>query len=125
MINIMQNYCGLAIRSNRNDSYGMKKSVGATLFHCTEMNDESSRHRFFSQTGDAWCKWKYDKRKWTNTYKSHISIPKWIHAVLKSIFISLYIYQAHYLENDFKVKHKTQVNVLILLYGIVVPKALL
>ena len=51
MINIMQNYYGLAIRSNRNDSYGMKKNVGVILFHCIEINDESSCHSFFPQTG--------------------------------------------------------------------------
>ena len=27
----------------------MKKAIGAILFHCTEMNDESSCHRFCPQ----------------------------------------------------------------------------
>ena len=85
MVNIMQNYYGLAIRSDRNDSYGMKKNVGAILFHCIEMNDESSCHSFFSQTGDTWGKWQYDKLKGTNTYKTHVAIPKWIHDVSKPI----------------------------------------
>ena len=76
MINIMLNYYGLAIRSNRNDSYSMKKTVRAILFHCIETNDKSSRHRFLPQTGNTWCKWQYDKLKGTNTYKSLISIPK-------------------------------------------------
>ena len=85
----MQNYYGLAIRSNRNDLYGMKKAVGTILFHCTEMSDESSRHRFCPQTEDTWCKWHYDKLKGTNTYKSDISVLMWIHDVLKPIFMDL------------------------------------
>ena len=46
IINSIQNYYCLAIRNNRNDLYGMKKAVGAILFHCTGMNDDTSRHRF-------------------------------------------------------------------------------
>ena len=61
IINSMQNCYGLAIRNNRNDLHDMKKAVGATLFYCTEMNDESSRHQFCPQVKDTWCKWQYDK----------------------------------------------------------------
>ena len=85
----MQNCYVLAIHNNRNDLYGMKKAFGAILFHLTEMNDESSRHRFLPQTEVTWCKWQYDKLKGTNSYKSHISIPKWIHDILKPIFMDL------------------------------------
>ena len=46
MINNMQNYYGLAIPNNRNYLYGMKKAVEVILFHCTEINDESSRNHF-------------------------------------------------------------------------------
>ena len=88
-VNSMENYNGLAICNNRNDLYRMKKAIGAILFHCTEMNDESSRHRFCPQSRDTGCKWQYDKLKGTNTYKSHISIPKWIHNILKPIFMDL------------------------------------
>ena len=89
IINSMQNYYGLAVRNNRNYLYGIKKAVGAVLFHCTEMNDESSRHRFSRQTEGTWCKWQYGKLKGTNTYKSHISVPKWIHDILKPTFMDL------------------------------------
>ena len=88
----MENYYDLAIRNNRNDLHGMKKAVGAGLFHCTERNDESSCHCFCPQTEDSWCKWQYDKLKGTNTYKSHISAPKWIHDILKPIFMDLSSY---------------------------------
>ena len=98
----------------------MKKAIGAILFHCTEMNDESSCHRFCPQIEDTWCKWQYDKLKGTNIYKSHISIPKWINCILKPIFmdLSLDALLRKYL-------HGKNTNVLILLYGLVVPKTLL
>lgn len=46
IINSMQNYYSLAIPNNRNDLYGMKKTIVAILFYCTEMNDKSSSHCF-------------------------------------------------------------------------------
>ena len=53
IINKMQNYCGMAISQNtlssqNNDKekalYSMKKSVLATLWHCTDMPDNQERH---------------------------------------------------------------------------------
>ena len=49
----MQNHYGLAIRNNKNDLYGTRKAIGAILFHCTEINNESSGHRFCPQTKDT------------------------------------------------------------------------
>ena len=45
----MQNFYGIAIRQNLNDKYEMKKAVGAILFHCTDITDAESRHRFVHQ----------------------------------------------------------------------------
>ena len=54
IINSMQNYYySLAIPNNRNDVYGMKKTIAAILFYCTEMNDKSSSHCFCPQTKDT------------------------------------------------------------------------
>ena len=41
----------------------MKKAIRAILFHCTEMNDESSCHRFCPQIEDTWCKWSMTNLK--------------------------------------------------------------
>ena len=45
-INTLQNYYGMAIRQNASDVYGMKKGVGAVLYHCTDVKDEEERHQF-------------------------------------------------------------------------------
>ena len=51
----MQNYYGMAIRQNTLSShnsdkekalYSMKKSVLATLWHCTYMSENQERHAF-------------------------------------------------------------------------------
>ena len=49
----MQNFYGIAIRQNLNDKYEMKKAVGAILFHCTDITDAESRHRFVHQEKTA------------------------------------------------------------------------
>ena len=41
-INILQNYYGMAIRQNTTNLYEMKKAIGATLFHCSDLRRRSS-----------------------------------------------------------------------------------
>ena len=89
IVNNMQNYYCLAIFNNNNDLYGLKKAFGAILFHCTNKNNESNCHQFCPWTKDTWCEWQYDQLNPTNTYKSYISIPKWIHGIINLIFINL------------------------------------
>lgn len=43
VINSMQNYYGLAIRSNSDNFYAMKKAVGAILWHCTFFTDPAKQ----------------------------------------------------------------------------------
>ena len=85
----MQNYYCLAIYNNNNNLYGIKKAVRAILLHCTYTNSDSSCHHFCSRMEDTWCEWQYDQLNWTNTHKSHISIPKWIHSISNLVFMEL------------------------------------
>lgn len=89
IINSMQNFYGLAIRKNTNSLYAMKKATGAILYHCTDSPDAAYRHRFCPRTEDTWCKWQCDQLKGTSKYKSTISVPKWIHDIIKPIFTQL------------------------------------
>ena len=88
-INSMQNYYGLAIRKNLSNVYAMKKAVFAILFHSTEFPDQNFRHSFCPRSENTWCKWQYDKIKGTSFYKNKISLPKWIHDIIKPIFFNL------------------------------------
>ena len=41
----MQNYVSMAIRSNNDNLYQMKRATGAVLWQCTVFEDESYRNR--------------------------------------------------------------------------------
>ena len=56
----MQNFYGITIRQNLNDKYEIKKASGAILFHCTDITDAESQHRFCPPGEGSWCKYKTD-----------------------------------------------------------------
>ena len=85
-INTLQNYYGMAIRQNKNDLYGMKKSVAAVLHHCSEAQSDEVRHQFCPRSEDSWCKFQSNKLTGEHTYKSKISIPPAIFKILKDMF---------------------------------------
>ena len=89
IVNAMQNYFGLAIRQNQGNLYGMKKAIGAILWHCTDFKDDSYRHRYCPVGPDSWCKWRQDQDNGTSKYKKNINLPKWIHDLLLPIFKDL------------------------------------
>ena len=89
IINSMQNFYGMTIRSNTDNLYAMKKVVGAILWHCTDFKDESFRHRLCPQNENTWCKWQLDKINGTGLYKGKISVPVSIHHTIKKIFEEL------------------------------------
>ena len=51
MIDKLQNYYGIAIRSNSGDITAMKKVIHASLFHCAS----SSNNDYHNQGPDSWC----------------------------------------------------------------------
>ena len=64
----------MAIRQNNDNIYQMKKAIGATLYHCTAL-EENIHHQFCPQTVDSWCKWQLDKITGMNTYTTKINLP--------------------------------------------------
>ena len=68
VIDKLQNYFGIAIRQSiRNTIYQLKKTIGAVLFHCSEVADLETRHQMCPRTADSWCKYQADKLNNTNT----------------------------------------------------------
>ena len=57
VINSMQNFYGLAIRSNKDNLYAMKKAVYAILFHFTDISNLATRHMFCLRDEKSWCKY--------------------------------------------------------------------
>ena len=89
IINTIQNYYGLAIRQNVGNLYGMKKAVGAILYHLSENSDNEDRHKFCPRTAESWCKFQADKLTGKSTYKDKIALPAAIKQQLMPIFKSL------------------------------------
>ena len=85
----MQNFYGIPIRQKSDNLYEMKKTVGAILWHCTDMKDIEVCHQFCPKAEFSWCKYQGDKITGEKTYKANLNIPKWIHDIIKSVFIEL------------------------------------
>ena len=59
MVDRLQNYYGIAIRSNVGDLQKMKKAIGAVLFHCAS-SKENEWHDNCPKGSDSWCKYQQD-----------------------------------------------------------------
>lgn len=87
VINTLQNYFGMAIRSSK-ELYQMKKAIGAVLWHCTDL-PETQRHMFCPQSADSWCKWQKNKLNGTSNVKSKVNLPVAIKNIIEPIFRDL------------------------------------
>lgn len=74
-IDRLQNYYGIAIRSNVGDLEGMKKSILASLFHVAS-SETNVWHDHCPTTPDTWCLYNRDKINSTKTYKPGVGLPK-------------------------------------------------
>ena len=88
-INTLQNYYGMAIRSNTDDINAMKRAVGAVLFHCSDVQLETERHKFCPTGENSWCKWQSDRVTGRNEYKKKLNLPGAIKEHLQPIFSDL------------------------------------
>ena len=88
-INTLQNYFGMAIHQNVNNLYAMKKGAWAVLFHNSDISEESERHKFCPRTRTSWCLWQSNKVTGETAYKTKLSLPLAIKAVLMPIYTDL------------------------------------
>ena len=65
MIDRLQNYYGIAIRSNIGNKEKTKKAILATLFHCASSKN-NNYHVHCPDGSDSWCKFKRDKASHTS-----------------------------------------------------------
>ena len=67
IMNTLQNYYGMVIRSNIGNLYQMKKGIAALLYYCSEsldINDKpdnEARHQYCPRGKDSLCKYHSDK----------------------------------------------------------------
>ena len=58
---------------------------------CHFVPDIKVRHHFCSkgESRSSWCKYQRDKVSGETTYKANLTIPKWLHDIIKSVFTEL------------------------------------
>ena len=74
MIDRLQNYYGIAIRTNIGNLENMKKSILAALFHCAS-SKENAYHTYCPDGEDSWCLYKTDNLNGTDKYKPGSGLP--------------------------------------------------
>ena len=75
LINKLQNYYGIAIRSNVGNLAAMKTSINASFFHCIATKDTPHFHVHCPDGADSWCRFKQDKVTMKKTYKPSTGVP--------------------------------------------------
>ena len=88
MIDRLQNYYGIAIRSNIGNLEGMKKAILATLIHCASSSTKEY-HTYCPIGPESWCRFQSDKANGTASYKSGPGLPLQLVAELKPVFARL------------------------------------
>ena len=80
---------GMAICQNVGNLYGMKKSIGALLYHYSENKDLEVRHQLCPKGENSWCKYQSDKVIGKKTYKDNFTIPLVKRDEIEPIFTDL------------------------------------
>ena len=81
MIDKLQNYYGIAIRSNVGDLQGMKKAVLASLFHCAS-SESRHLHDYCPIGANSWCGYHRDRAN----YKHGPGLPLEVIAKVKPVY---------------------------------------
>ena len=85
LINSLQNYYRIAIRSNKGNLDNMIRAVQATLLH-SNSSDEAPRHHLCPPGHNSWCKWQVAKTLGEEYHHTKPPIPGAIVHLLKPIY---------------------------------------
>ena len=80
MIDKLQNYYGIAIRSNVGDLNGMRKTIHASFFHCAS-SERRDLHTHCPTGPSSWCGFKRDR----NSFKHSPGLPDAVIAKVKPV----------------------------------------
>jgi hypothetical protein len=84
-IDKLQNYYGIAIRSNPGNLEAMKKAVLASMYHCAA-SKRRNIHNLCPDGPDGWCRFKQDRANNTSKYKPGAGLPDNILKLVKPIY---------------------------------------
>ena len=88
VIDRLQNYFGIAIRTNVGNLEGMKKAIYASLFHVAS-SEKNQWHDHCPKGKDSWFGFQVDEANGTKTYKSGGGLNKVVVSHVKPIFENL------------------------------------
>ena len=89
MIDRLQNYYGIAIRSNKNNLKRMQSATKAALFHVASNKDHNLHNPHCPVGQDSWCKYNQDRTNGITNYKPGPGLPISIVLKLRHIFEEL------------------------------------
>ena len=89
MIDKLQNYYGIAIRSNCGNLSSMKTAIHASLFHCASSADRKLHLQHCPGGANSWCGYMRDRANQTNNYNLGAGLPLDVIAELKPIYSRL------------------------------------
>ena len=67
-IDMLQNYFGIALRSDAKDVAELRNNLLASFFHLAS-SEEYHYHTYCPATSDSWCQFQRDRVNGTNLYK--------------------------------------------------------
>ena len=86
IINKLQNYYGIAIRSTCHENvHSLKVAIGAALYHRSTASSEEARRHFCPTGEDSWCKYHANK----DTYRPKLGLSIAIREFMKPLFMEL------------------------------------
>ena len=87
-IDKLQNYYGIAIRSNVGNLAGMKKAIHTSLMYCAS-TEQRPLHDHCPTGSASWCRYQQDKANQTKLYKHGPGLPLEIIAKLEPEYVRL------------------------------------
>ena len=88
VIDKLQNYFGIALRSNVGDLQKMQDAILASLFHVASSENDNF-HVYFPRTHESWCQYQRDAINNTNLYTPGAGISDDVIAVIKPAYADL------------------------------------
>ena len=88
MIDKIQNYYGIAIRSNHNNLRAAQNAVLAIPLHLSS-TDEKHDHSLCPPGANSWCGWQRDKANGVSTYKHKAKLPVPVVQIMQPVFDKL------------------------------------
>ena len=89
VIDKLQNYYGIAIRSNPGNLDAMKKAILAILFYCASSEDNKWHTAYCPKGKNSWCGFMRDRANGTNDYKHGKNLPVSVVTAIKPIYARL------------------------------------